>query len=100
MHHGNALGPQRQTEHPHPLAPPHTPKMLARLSQGRNSPGGARGLLLLPLLLGLMMTMMVMMEAVSVEEVESEESQEVLEEDEALSTEILVRTQLIRSMIY
>lgn len=53
--------------------------------------GGAGGLLLLPLLLGLMvMTMMMMkVEATSVEEVESEESEEVLEEDEAVSTEIL-----------
>ncbi|XP_074484090.1 erythroferrone [Sebastes fasciatus] len=69
--------------------------MLARLSQGRSSPGGAGGLLLLPLLLGLMMMMMmmkvVMMEAAaaSLDEVESEESEEVLEEDEAVSTEIL-----------
>ncbi|XP_070775280.1 erythroferrone [Enoplosus armatus] len=61
--------------------------MLARLSQGRSSPGGAGGLLLL----GLMMMMMMMMktEAASVEEVESEESQEILEEEEAVSTEIL-----------
>lgn len=50
--------------------------------------GGAGGLLLLPLLLGLTMTTM-MMEAASVEELESEESQEILEEDEAVSTEIL-----------
>ncbi|KAE8290430.1 Erythroferrone Complement C1q tumor necrosis factor-related protein 15 Myonectin Precursor [Larimichthys crocea] len=64
--------------------------MLARSSQRRSSPGGAGGLLLLPLLLGLMMMMMVVvMEAASVEEVESEESQEILEEDEAVSTEIL-----------
>ncbi|XP_073347561.1 erythroferrone isoform X2 [Pagrus major] len=66
--------------------------MLHRLPQGRSSPGGAGGLLLLPLLLGLMMMMMMMMmvvEAASVEEVDSEESQEILEEDEAVSTEIL-----------
>ncbi|KAM9349405.1 erythroferrone [Symphorus nematophorus] len=76
--------------------------MLARLSQGRSSAGGAGGLLLLPLLLGLMMmmmtttTMMMMMTAAaaaeaaaSVEEADSEESQEILEDDEAVSTEIL-----------
>lgn len=66
--------------------------MLARLSQGRSCPGGAGGPLLVPLLLGLTMMMMMMaMEATSVEEVESEESQEILEEDEAFSSEILVR---------
>ncbi|XP_069026211.1 erythroferrone [Embiotoca jacksoni] len=65
--------------------------MLARLSPGRSSPGGAGGLLLL---LGLMMTMMMMMmvvdvEAASADEAESEESQEILEEDEAISAELL-----------
>ncbi|XP_040000766.1 adipolin isoform X2 [Xiphias gladius] len=69
--------------------------MLARLSQGRSSAGGAGGLLLLPVLLGLMMMMMIMVmmtvvvEAASVDDVESEESQEILDEDEAVSTEIL-----------
>ncbi|XP_022622104.1 erythroferrone-like [Seriola dumerili] len=66
--------------------------MLLRLSQGRSSPGGAGGLLLLPVLLGLMMMMMmtaVVVEAASVDDVESEESQEMLDEDEAVSTEIL-----------
>ncbi|XP_033505883.1 erythroferrone [Epinephelus lanceolatus] len=66
--------------------------MPARPSQRRSSVGGAGGLLLLPLLLGLMVMMMMMMmkvEATSIEEVESEESEEVLEEDEAVSTEIL-----------
>lgn len=62
--------------------------MPARLPQGRSSLGGAGGLLLLPLLLGLMMTTM-MMEGASAEELESEESQEILEEDEAVSTELL-----------
>ncbi|XP_069578927.1 erythroferrone [Brachyistius frenatus] len=65
--------------------------MLARLSPGRSSPGGAGGLLLL---LGLMMMMMMMMmvvdvEAASADEAESEESQEILEEDEAISAELL-----------
>ncbi|XP_023282631.1 erythroferrone-like [Seriola lalandi dorsalis] len=65
--------------------------MLLRLSQGRSSPGGAGGLLLLPVLLGLMMMMMtaVVVETASVDDVESEESQEMLDEDEAVSTEIL-----------
>ncbi|KAI3374327.1 hypothetical protein L3Q82_005956 [Scortum barcoo] len=63
--------------------------MPGRSVQRRSSPGGAGGLLLLPVLLGLMVTMTVTMEVVSVEEVESEESQELLEEDEAISTEIL-----------
>lgn len=70
--------------------------MLHRLPQGRSSPGGAGRLLLLPLLLGLtmmtMMTMAVVVEAASVEEVDSEESEEILEEDESVSTEILVRS--------
>lgn len=74
--------------------------MLARLSQGRSSPGGAGGLLLLPLLLGLMMmmTMVVAAAATSVDTAESEESQEILEDDEAVSTEILdsVSTDLSR----
>lgn len=71
--------------------------MLARLSQGRSSPGGAGGLLLLPLLLGLMM-MIVAAAATSVDTAESEESQEILEDDEAVSTEILdsVSTDLSR----
>lgn len=73
--------------------------MLARLSQGRSSPGGAGGLLLLPLLLGLMMMMMILAAAAtSVDTAESEESQEILEDDEAVSTEILdsVSTDLSR----
>lgn len=73
--------------------------MLARLSQGRSSPGGAGGLLLLPLLLGLMMMMMIVAAAAtSVDTAESEESQEILEDDEAVSTEILdsVSTDLSR----
>lgn len=73
--------------------------MLARLSQGRSSPGGAGGLLLLPLLLGLMMMMMILAAAAtSVDTAESKESQEILEDDEAVSTEILdsVSTDLSR----
>ncbi|GAA6232804.1 erythroferrone-like [Lates japonicus] len=67
--------------------------MLSRLAQGRSSAGGAGGLLLLPVLLGLMMMMMMMMkvevvEAAVVDDVDSEESQEILDEDEAVSTEI------------
>ncbi|CAK6979658.1 erythroferrone [Scomber scombrus] len=64
--------------------------MLARFPQGRSSPGGAGGLLLLPLLLGLMMTMMMKTTAaVSVDAADSEESLEILEDDEAVSTELL-----------
>ncbi|XP_034721697.1 erythroferrone-like [Etheostoma cragini] len=62
--------------------------MRARSSQGRRSPAGAGGPLLLPLLLGLMMMTMTMkvLEAASVEEAESEE---ILEEpEEAVSTEM------------
>ncbi|XP_029381375.1 erythroferrone isoform X2 [Echeneis naucrates] len=71
--------------------------MLARLSPGRSSAGGAGGPLLLPVLLGVLMMMMVMMmvmtvataEAASVDDIDSEESQEMVDEDEAVSTEIL-----------
>ncbi|XP_031164418.1 erythroferrone isoform X2 [Sander lucioperca] len=64
--------------------------MPARLSQGRSSPAGAGGRLLLPLLLGLMMMTMKVIEAASVEEAESGESEEILEEDdEAISAEML-----------
>lgn len=65
--------------------------MAARSTSGRSSSGGAGGLRLPPLLLGLMMTMvvMMMMVAASAEELESEESPELLEEDEAVSTEML-----------
>ncbi|XP_005946446.2 erythroferrone [Haplochromis burtoni] len=61
--------------------------MLARLSQRKSAPGGARGLLLLPLLLTMMM-MVTMVKAASVDEVESEESQEILEDEEAVSGEL------------
>ncbi|KAM7399965.1 hypothetical protein PAMA_004586 [Pampus argenteus] len=73
--------------------------MLARLSQGRSPPGGAGGLLLIPLPLGLMMMMMMVMMAVAVAGVdttESEESQEILEDDEAASTEIPESSDLSR----
>ncbi|XP_078100904.1 erythroferrone isoform X1 [Sander vitreus] len=64
--------------------------MSARLSQGRSSPAGAGGRLLLPLLLGLMMMTMKVIEAASVEDAESGESEEILEEDdEAVSAEML-----------
>ncbi|XP_071755034.1 adipolin [Centroberyx gerrardi] len=73
--------------------------MLAGSAQGRASPGGVRGLLLLlPLLLGLMMMMMMMMVVAEAEAevrasaAESEESaeilEEILEENDAASTEI------------
>lgn len=63
----------------------HTCSMPGSSAHRRSSAGGAG--LLLPVLLGLMVA--VTMEAASVEDVESEESQELLEEDEAVSTEIL-----------
>ncbi|XP_028448079.1 erythroferrone isoform X1 [Perca flavescens] len=64
--------------------------MPARSSQGRSSPAGAGGRLLLPLLLGLMMMTMKVIAAASVEEAESGESEELLEEDdEAVSAEML-----------
>ncbi|KAL3989190.1 hypothetical protein ACER0C_013508 [Sarotherodon galilaeus] len=61
--------------------------MLAGLSQRKSAPGGARGLLLLPLLLTMMM-MVMMVKAASVDEVDSEESQEILEDEEAISGEL------------
>jgi len=64
--------------------------MLAKFPPGRSPVSRAGGLLLPPLLLGLTV-MMMMVQTASVDEVESEESQEILEEDEDVSTEMLVR---------
>ncbi|XP_008303078.1 protein FAM132B [Stegastes partitus] len=63
--------------------------MLASSPRGRSAPAGAGRLLLLPLLLGLMMTVVVVEEVEASVDEESEESQEILEEDEAVSAEIL-----------
>lgn len=70
--------------------------MLAGLSQRKSAPGGARGLLLLPLLLTMMM-MVMMVKAASVDEVDSEESQEILEDEEAVSGELQVSLTDLRS---
>ncbi|KAM3865633.1 erythroferrone [Diretmus argenteus] len=60
--------------------------MLAGRAQGRVALGGVRGLLTVPLLLGLMMMMMTVV--VRVNAAESEESQEILEETNSASTDI------------
>lgn len=71
--------------------------MLARLSQRKSAPGGARGLLLLPLLLTMMMMVVTMVKAASVDEVESEEGQEIMEDEEAVSGELQVSLTDLRS---
>ncbi|XP_047446520.1 erythroferrone [Mugil cephalus] len=64
--------------------------MRARVPQGRSSTGGAGGLLQGPLVVVVvMMMMMMMMVVVVVGEVDREDSPEMMDEDEAVSTELL-----------